>query len=565
MNPRHRTSAFFAAVLLGLLFCSQPSRAAAADLPLAAATLDDLFTRLAAHGFSGSVLITRHGETLLRKGYGLADRTTGSPVTAETVFSTGSITKQLTATGILRLEMDGKLSTGDRLGTFLPAIAKSVGLDLAPGAVREDLAAVTLHQLLSHTSGIDNYYLDQFPSWKEYLAEILKQPLTAPPGTAFSYSNSNYDLLGMIIEAVSGVSYERYLHDHLFVPAGLRSTGFDLPAWRRDRIARYQDWTTRKWPFPVAMPLDRPPGLRLCGSGEMLSTVDDLYKWHQALLGDRVLSAAARDKLFRPVLDSYAYGWYTGTTSRGTRVVFHGGFDTALGTSAGFYRYLDDDVVLIFLANTNMNRQLNKEIVASWVEAVLFGGEVPLPPASLPAVPIPQAARYTLPSGAGLDVSVQGGQIVLATEDPAAMLLLSFPNAAAAEPLPEDEPMTRLFRGWWEQQKKDLGDLVSVRPAHMLSRDFEGEPELQVFLLVRFARGEHLVRAIRSSAGRVFFNVEKVPARLELILAPQGNNLYSAWSLRLQTATHIEITPDAIIIHGRRDRTPATVARRQEL
>jgi len=561
MNPRH----CFSTALLALLICSLSSPAVAAGPPLAAATLDDLFSRLAAHGFSGAVLITRHGETLLRKGYGLADRSTGAAVTADMVFSTGSITKQFTAAGILRLEMDGKLSTGDRLGQFLPAIAKSVGLDLAPSqvrGVRDDVAAITLHQLLSHTSGIDNFYLDQFPSWKEYLAEILKQPLTAKSGTAFSYSNSNYDLLGKIIEVVSGVSYERYLHDHLFVPAGMESIGFDIPAWRRDRIARYQDWTTRNWSFPVAMPLDRPPGLRLSGSGEMLSTVDDLYRWHQALLGDRILSAAARDKLFRPVLDSYAYGWYTGTTSRGTRVVFHGGFDTGLGTSAGFYRYLDDDVVLIFLANTNMNRQLNKEIVASWVEAVLFGGEVPFPPASLPTAALPQAARYTLPSGAGLEVSVQGGQVVLATEDPAAMFLLSFPNAAAADSIPEDESMARLIRDWWVQHKKeDLGDLISVRPLHMLSRDFEGEPELQIWFLVRCAKGVQLVRAIRSAAGRLFFNVEKVPQRLELTLAPQGNNLYSSWSLRFQAAARIEITSDALTIHGRQANT---IARRQE-
>lgn len=574
-----------------LLLCALPSRAAAASsrgTPLAAATLDDLFSRLEAHGFSGAVLVTRHGETLLRKGYGLADRKTGIPVAADTVFSTGSITKQLTAAGILRLEMDGKLSTDDRLGRFLPVIAKSVGLDLVPGQIHEDLAAISLHQLLSQTSGIDNLYLDQFPSWKEYLAEILKQPLASPSGQAFLYSNTNYDLLGKIIEAVSGVSYERYLHDHLFVPAGLQSTGFDLPAWRRERIARYQDWTTREWKLPVEMPLDRPPGLRLCGSGEMLSTVDDLYRWHQALLGDRVLSAAARDKLFRPVLDGYAYGWFTGTTSRGTRVVFHGGFDTALGTSAGFYRYLDDDVVLIYLANTNMNRQLTKEIVASWVEAVLFGGDLPLPPASLPsALPLPQAARYTLPSGAGLDLSVQSGRVVLATEDPAAMLLLAFPDAN--EKGNEDEPMTRIFQGidrgdweplrnalwtgvpfeavkqrtagWWEQQKKALGGFVAVRPVHMLGRVFEGAPELQIFLLVRFERGPQLVRAIRNLAGRYLFNVEKLPERLELALAPQGRGTYSAWMLRFQSATRIDVTPGALTIHGK---TAATIARRRE-
>jgi CubicO group peptidase (beta-lactamase class C family) len=586
MHLRHR-------ILLLLLLCSLPSRAGAATTPLAAATLDDLFTRLAAHGFSGTVLVARHGEVLLRKGYGLADRKTGIPVAADTVFSTGSITKQFTAAGILRLEMDGKLSMDDRLGTYLPAIAKSVGLDLVPGQIPADLAAVTLHQLLSHTSGIDNDYLDQFPSWKEYLAEILKHHPSPQPGTAFGYSNTNYDLLGKIIETVSGVSYERYLHDRLFVPAGLQSTGFDLPAWRRDRIARYQDWTTREWKVPVEMPLDRPAGLRLCGSGEMLSTVDDLYRWHQALLGDRVLAAAAKEKLFHPVLGSYAYGWFTCTTSRGTQVVYHGGFDTSLGTSAGFYRYLGDDAVLIFLANTNMNRQLNKEIVASWVEAVLFGGEVPLPPASLPAAPpLPQAARYTLPSGADLELSVQGGQVVLATADPAAMLLLSFPGALVADSAPEgveDAQMTRLFRGidggdweplrnvlwtgvpfdavrqrtaaWWSQQKKELGDFISVRPVHMLGREIEGDQEQQIFLLVRFARGAQLVRAIRNPAGRLLFNVEKIPERLELTLAPQGNGTYTAWSLRFQTATRIDITPGALTIHGR---TTAAVARRRE-
>jgi hypothetical protein len=122
--------------------------------------------------------------------------------------------------------------------------------------------------------------------------------------------------------------------------------------------------------------------------------------------------------------------------------------------------------------------------------------------------------------------------------------------------------MTRLVRDWWEQKKKDLGDIVSVRQLHMLTRDFEGEPELQIFLLIRLAKGEQLVRAIRSSAGRLYFNVEKTPQRLELTLAPQGNNLYSSWSIRFQTAARIEITPGALIIHGR---TASTIARRQEL
>jgi CubicO group peptidase (beta-lactamase class C family) len=555
-----------AAVLLAL-----PGPLCAAPGAGPAASIDDLFTRLAAHGFSGAVLVASHGEVLVRKGYGVADRETGAPVTADTAFDVGSITKQFTAAGILRLEMEGKLSTSDRLGLYLPAIA-----------VRGDLAAITLHQLLTHTSGLGNLYLDQFPSWKEYLAEILKRPLAAPPGTAFAYSNTGYDLLGEVIAAVSGVPFERTLRDHLFLPAGLRATGFDLPAWRRDRIARYQDWTTRSWQQPVAMPLDRPQGLRLSGSGGMLSTVDDLYRWHRALLGDRVLSTAARGKLFHPALDSYAYGWRIGTTGRGTRVVYHGGFDTGLGLSAGLYRYLDEDAVVIVLANTNMNRQLNMEIVAAWVESLLFGGRVPLPPPAVSSAATSLsglAGRYALPSGGLLEVSARNGRLALATEDPEAMLLLSFPGASAAEPA-DDEGMTRVFRGvdrgdwaplrealgpgapfervrertaaWWEEQRKALGSFVSVRPIHQIGQEWLGEPELQLFLLVRFERGVRLVRGLRDLAGHYAFNVEQIPERLELTLAPAGAGVWSAWSVRFQTGPRLEFAPGILRIIGRR-------------
>ncbi len=557
-----------AAILIALLAATSPSLATTAPSSPVAASIDDLFSRLTAHGFSGSVLVVRHGETLLRKGYGLADQKTGAPVEPETAFDLGSITKQFTASGILRLEMDGKLTTDGKLGTYLPLVAKHVGLDLAPGQVREDVAKITLPQLLTHTSGLDNLYVDQSPSWKEYLAKTLAQPLLAPPGQEFHYSNTGYDLLAMIVEVVSELPYERYLREKLFLPAGMVSTGFGLPAWRRDRIARYQDWTTREWAFPVEMPLDRPTRLRLSGSGGMLSTVDDLFRWHQALLGDRILSAAAREKLYHPVLDSYAYGWRISTTDRGTKVISHGGFDSALGVSAGFYRFVDDDVVLIVLANTHMNRQLNMEIVAGWVQGLLFGGAVPMPPPSIPASPSRPAlaGRYKLPSGGELEIFRRGNQLVAATADPEGMLLLSLPDALAAD-APEDEAMTRIFRGidtgdweplraalwadasfdglkrrtleWWALQRKELGSFVSVRPVHQVWRKFDGAPELQIFLLLRFERGLRLVRTLRNTAGRYLFNVENLPERMEMTLAPQGPDTYSAWGIRLQTGSRL--------------------------
>lgn len=533
--------------------------------------LDDLFSRLADHGFSGSVLVVRHGEILLRKGYGLADRKAGTPVTPETAFDVGSITKQFTAAAILRLEMDGKLSTGDRLGSFLPRIAKGVGLELPPSGVPAGLGAVTLHQMLTHTAGIENLYLDQFPSWKEYLQAVLDKPLASTPGTKFLYSNTGYDLLGKVVEAASGEPYERYLRDHLFLPAGLQSTGFDLPAWRRDRVARYQDWMTRSRRYPVEMPIDRPANLRLVGSGGMLSTVDDLYRWHQALLGDRVLSAAAREKLFRPVLNGYACGWNVGTTARGTRLIFHGGYDDSLGVAAAFYRFVDEDTVVVLLANTTVNNEIVTEFLARWVENLLFGGAVPMPPRAAPGIPVQPgiAGRYGLPSGGEIDVSWRNGRPVLATEDPEAILSLVFPDVQEAGD--EDGQMTRIFRGvdagdweplraalspdqplaawqpvvqsWWRGLRKELGGFVAVRPIHQLWWEHGDESALQVFLRLDFERGRRIVRALRGPGGRYEFRPEKIPERLELTLAPQSVDTWAAWSFRYQTQPRIVFDP----------------------
>lgn len=553
--------------------------------------LDDLFSRLADHGFSGSVLVARHGEILLRKGYGLADRKAGTPVTPETAFDVGSITKQFTAAAILRLEMEGKLGTEDRLDRFLPQIAKGVGIDLPPSGIPAGLGAVTLHQMLSHTSGIDNLYLDQFPSWKEYLQAILEKPLASPPGTRFLYSNTGYDLLGKVVEAASGEPYERYVRDRLLLPAGLRSTGFDLPEWRRDRIARYQDWTTREWTFPVEMPIDRLAKLRLVGSGGMLSTVDDLYRWHQALLGDRVLSAAAREKLFRPGLNGYAWGWRIGTTARGTRLISHGGYDTSLGVAAAFYRFVDEDTVFILLANTHVNRQLVTEFIARWAENLLFGGAVPMPPRADPRVPVQPgiAGRYALPSGGEIEVFWRNGRPVLATEDAEAILALSLPGVL--EPGAEDEQMTRIFRGidagdwepvraalspdqpfaawqpviqgWWSEQKKELGGFVAVRPVHQLWWEHDDESALQIFLRLDFERGRRVVRALRGPGGRYEFRPENLPERLELTLAPQSINTYAAWSFRYQTQPRIVFDPSGGRVTIRGSRSSITARRKQ--
>jgi CubicO group peptidase (beta-lactamase class C family) len=537
------------------------------------AALDDFFRREESYGFSGAVLVAQRGRILLARGYGEADRRRGVPATAETVFDVGSITKQFTAAAILRLEMDGRLSTQDTLGKYLPRIAARLGVDAgprAPGA--PDLGAITLHQLLSHTSGLADLYLDQAGSWKSYLERILREPLTAPPGARYAYTNTGYDLLAAVVELASGEGYESYLRRHLFLPAGMRQTGFALPRWRRGRLARYQDWETREWRFPVELPIERPPILGLTGSGGMLSTVGDLYRWHLALLGDRLLSPAAKARLYGVVQEDYAYGWRVAATSRGTRVVFHGGYDTSLAMCAGFYRFLDEDTVFVVLANTIMNRSLSHEYLAAWVEHILFGGPLTLPPpaARLAARDLAGlGGRYRLAGGGVLEVAATAaGRLVVSTEDAAAVLLLTFPDAPGEgagawggderiasllaridqgdfaalhgllRPGQDEAAAARQMSSWWAAAKEHLGNFLGSRTVYQMWFDFAGAPEVQLYELLRFARGAQVVRALRDLDGKLQFSPFRLPERIELTLAApagsQGGDLFSAWNPKLQ-------------------------------
>jgi CubicO group peptidase (beta-lactamase class C family) len=563
-SPRTRTP--FLIVLLALSLSLAP--------PLTAdqtAILDDYFTRLEAHGFSGAVLVARQGQVLLRKGYGLADRKTGLPVTADTAFAIASVDKQFVAAAILHLEMKGKLSTEDRLVSFLPKIAERFGFKIPP-KLPEGMDSITIHQLLSHTAGLDNLYVDQYPSLQAFAEAVLSTPLIAPPGARHRYSNTGYSLLTGILETVTGGPSEGYLRENLYLPARMTSTGFRLPAWRRDRVARYQDWMTRALPVVLEMPLDWPPAFE-----PTLSTVDDLYRWHQALQDDRILSAAAREKLFRPVRENYAYGWRVAKTSRGTGVVFHGGSDTKVGISTGLYRYPDEDAVVIVLANTNMNRQLSMEYLMPSVEDILFGGPVILPP---PATTVPETAlaaregRYALPGGGRLDVTLQGGRLVVASDDLEAIALLYFPDAFAPDsPWGEDEQITRIFRGmdagdfeplraaltpkasfdaekrwfetWWSEQEKKLGNFLSVRSVYQMWMEYQGSPEVHNYLLLRFERGERLLRSLRDINGRLYFDAQRTPEHIELTLAPQSPDRFTGWHVRFLSGPRINFIHDA--------------------
>lgn len=295
------------------------------------------------HGFSGAVLLVRDGQTLLRTAIGPANREWNAANTPETKFRIGSLTKQFTATAVLLLEAAGKLQVADPLGKHLP--------DTPPA-----WADVTLHHLLTHTSGIPNFTEDpQFSrrmhepaSPAELIGRFREKPLEFPPGSGFRYSNSGYILLGAVIERASGLSYDQYLRRNILDPLGMKDTGYEkwteIVPQRAEGYARYGS----RWIHAAYQDMSQPHA-----AGALYSTVDDLYRWHQALLTGRILPQPVQARMFTPVRNGYGYGWNT-ITWEGRKVTGHSGGINGFSSYIG--RIPEEDTVVVVLSNYELAR-----------------------------------------------------------------------------------------------------------------------------------------------------------------------------------------------------------------
>jgi CubicO group peptidase (beta-lactamase class C family) len=341
-------------VLATLAACAAPCLAAASapDLravvvkPGAGARLDQQLASLTAAGFAGTVLVARDGEILLHKGYGMADKERKIPCDTETVFDIGSITKQFTAAAILKLETAGKLATTDRLDKYFPDAPK-------------DKAGITLHQLLTHTSGLDHGYGEDtdYAPRDLALSVFMKMPLLTPPGEKYRYSNAGFSILAAIVEKVTGGTYERYLRDTFFAPAGMTQTGYVLPAWDMKHLTRnYSGEKDNGFTFNRSWGPDG-PYWHCYGNGCILSTAADLYRWEQALQTHAALPPEARRKLWTPYAPvgeegkgSYAYGWRVGKVASGATFIGHGG-GSDFGVWCAFYRFPEEHLLVLVLSH----------------------------------------------------------------------------------------------------------------------------------------------------------------------------------------------------------------------
>lgn len=320
-----------------------------------------------AQRFSGAVLVARGGQILHAQAIGLADRRTGRANTLDTPINVGSINKMFTAIAIAQLQAAGKLDWQDRVGKHLP--------DLPNAAIRDQ---VTIHQLLTHTSGVGSYWNEAYAankqriaSQQQFLQTFVDQPLLFKPGEGMEYSNGGPVILGLIIEKLSGLRYEDYVRRHIYKPAGMTHSDH----FRRDD--RKAGFAIGYIPAEGGGWSDNQQDLGLQGSaaGGGYASARDLYRFSRALSQERLLSRSQLEVLWKPQTQhgpiGYGYLFSIGDTG-GKRWVGHNG--GAPGIAAEFMHHPDDGLVIIVLANQDHAAMPMREWLHALLEASLGAG-----------------------------------------------------------------------------------------------------------------------------------------------------------------------------------------------
>lgn len=305
-----------------------------------------------------AVAIIRDGRVILIRGYGQANVELSTPVTHNSVFKLASLTKPFTATAIMMLVEEGKISLDGRIAEYLPNLPLQWN-------------RVTVRQALSHTSGLADYL--QAPGWSwrnswrldltpdEFIELTSVAPILFNPGEGIRYSNTGYYLLGMLIEKVSGKSYAEFLQDRIFQPLGMGATRRDTAGIVPNRVSGYifkngalqnAEYTSETWAY---------------SEGGIISTVSDLAKWEAALYTEKLIKRTNLEQMWTPTKlndgraaiigdngfgkpNYYGLGWFIGE-HRGHKIILHGGHKP--GFDIAFIRFVDTRLTVILLCNSS--------------------------------------------------------------------------------------------------------------------------------------------------------------------------------------------------------------------
>lgn len=364
-----------------LVFVSTPLRAQTTENNKALTTKIDTYLNASVkNGFSGSVLVAIKGEIILSKGYGWSDRNKKIPNSSYSIFNIGSVTKQFTASAILKLVEEGEIKTSDKIGQFY---------NEAP----DDKKNITIHQLLTHTSGISNRtggFRYEEASKEKFINEFFNSKLKSVSGTKHEYANANYIMLAAILELVSKQDYGTFLHENLWMPSDMLNTGYKGITFYSERLAHgyyfnitdgiWVDWGATQEHLPY-----NDKHWYSIGKGDIHSSVEDLYKWHLALNDNRVLSSKTRELQETPhvaendrATSHYGYGWAVLNSDRGSKVVTHNGSNGIY--FADFIRFIDEEVVIIYLTNTILGN--DTENVGWEISRMIFNPDYEVHPVS---------------------------------------------------------------------------------------------------------------------------------------------------------------------------------------
>lgn len=289
--------------------------------------------------FNGSVLVARHGEIVLHKGYGIRAVDQGNIIAETTLYMIGGMTEMFTAGLIFKLQDEGKLSIEDTLGKYITGYPNG--------------GKIKLKHLLSQQSGLADYMandslyahgITRHNSHKQILSYFKDMPLAFDPGNGVRYAASNYYLLGMVIEKVTDTSYYGAIHKEILEPLNIESSGFDFPGFASwDKAQGYSILNTQR--FVPSFPADS--SITYAAAGLFTSTTG-LYKWVQAMLGNKLLKKNSWEAMTAAQSDNYGYGFELRTV-HGKQAVGH------TGETFGFVGALDvieeDSTVVIVLSN----------------------------------------------------------------------------------------------------------------------------------------------------------------------------------------------------------------------
>ncbi|MCA9734600.1 serine hydrolase [candidate division KSB1 bacterium] len=309
--------------------------------------IDELMTTVSKNGqFNGSVLVAEKGEVIYKKGFGFANMVWNIPNKPDTKFRIGSITKQFVSMVIMQLVEEGKIELNGKLTDYLPDYRKDTG------------EKITIHHLLTHTSGIPPYTgLPGFwadSSRNEYELDYMirhfhSNDLEFEPGSNYKYNNSGYFLLAVIVEKITGKSWEANLQERILKPLQMSNSGVDRnEVILENSAAGYIKRLTGVVNEPYFYMINA------YGAGDMYSTVENMYLWDQALYSNKLLAQKYKKIMFTPFLNNYAYGWGVRKIaldeSDSVQVISHTGGINGFNTI--IFRLIKDKHLIVLFNNT---------------------------------------------------------------------------------------------------------------------------------------------------------------------------------------------------------------------